>query len=108
MSCTRSDRSRSIRSSRRRGSESLVALGHGALANPDMPQWLAATLAPRAFDSGILGPIADIKERELAFFAAIEREVLRGGGPCSYWDRRHVDPYVFSIGLIHIQGGHHG
>ena len=44
----------------------VVALGRGALANPDLPQRLARELAPRAFDSAILGPIADIKAQELA------------------------------------------
>lgn len=47
----------------------VVALGRGALANPDMPQRLTSALAPRAFDGGILGPIADIKAQELAFVA---------------------------------------
>lgn len=43
----------------------LVALGRGALANPDMPRLLAAVAEPREFDTSILGPIANIKEREL-------------------------------------------
>ena len=47
----------------------VVALGRGALANPDMPGLLQRGLAPRAFDSAILGPIADIKESELALAA---------------------------------------
>jgi 2,4-dienoyl-CoA reductase-like NADH-dependent reductase (Old Yellow Enzyme family) len=45
----------------------IVALGRGALANPDMPKVLAKRHAPRNFDASILGPIADIKESELAF-----------------------------------------
>jgi 2,4-dienoyl-CoA reductase-like NADH-dependent reductase (Old Yellow Enzyme family) len=44
----------------------LVALGRGALANPDMPKLLETGVAPRSFDSTILGPIANIKESELA------------------------------------------
>jgi 2,4-dienoyl-CoA reductase-like NADH-dependent reductase (Old Yellow Enzyme family) len=45
----------------------LVALGRGALANPDMPRLLASDAAPRPFDPAILGPIADVKDSELAF-----------------------------------------
>ena len=45
----------------------VVALGRGAMANPDFPRLLAQDASPRAFDSSILGPIADIKARELAF-----------------------------------------
>lgn len=45
----------------------IVALGRGALANPDMPQVFAAQAEPRPFDGAILGPIADIKDSELAF-----------------------------------------
>ena len=44
----------------------LVALGRGALANPDFPNRARAAREFRAFDASILGPIADIKERELA------------------------------------------
>lgn len=44
----------------------VIALGRGALANPDMPRLLALGNAPRPFDSAILGPIADIKDSELA------------------------------------------
>lgn len=47
----------------------VLALGRGALANPDMPALWQRGLAPRAFDSAILGPIADIKESELALAA---------------------------------------
>lgn len=47
----------------------IVALGRGALANPDMPRVFEKRLAPRTFDGAILGPIADIKESELAFDA---------------------------------------
>jgi len=38
----------------------------GALANPDMPTLWQRALVPRAFDSAILGPIANIKVSELA------------------------------------------
>lgn len=44
----------------------IVALGRGALANPDLPHVLAQGKAPRAFDGAILGPIADVKDSELA------------------------------------------
>lgn len=43
----------------------IVTLGRGALANPDLPVRLAEAEPLRAFDPSILGPIADIKEREL-------------------------------------------
>ncbi|MGJ9418959.1 NADH:flavin oxidoreductase [Massilia sp. CMS3.1] len=45
----------------------VVALGRGALANPDLPALFAQGRAPREFDGAILGPIANIKESELAF-----------------------------------------
>jgi 2,4-dienoyl-CoA reductase-like NADH-dependent reductase (Old Yellow Enzyme family) len=45
----------------------VVSLGRGALANPDMPALFARGEAPREFDGAILGPIANIKESELAF-----------------------------------------
>jgi 2,4-dienoyl-CoA reductase-like NADH-dependent reductase (Old Yellow Enzyme family) len=48
----------------------IVALGRGALANPDMPALFEKGAAPREFDGAILGPIADIKDSELAFRAA--------------------------------------
>jgi len=47
----------------------IVALGRGALANPDMPRVFEKGHAPRSFDGAILGPIADIKDSELAFGA---------------------------------------
>lgn len=47
----------------------IVALGRGALANPDMPRIFEKRHAPRSFDGAILGPIADIKDSELAFDA---------------------------------------
>lgn len=47
----------------------IVAVGRGALANPDLPRLLAGALPPRTFDNGILGPIANIKPSELAFSA---------------------------------------
>lgn len=43
----------------------MVAMGRGALANPDMPARIAAGHPLRSFDSSILGPIADIKDSEL-------------------------------------------
>lgn len=43
----------------------IVAVGRAALANPDLPRLFERGSAPRAFDSAILGPIADIKESEL-------------------------------------------
>jgi 2,4-dienoyl-CoA reductase-like NADH-dependent reductase (Old Yellow Enzyme family) len=45
----------------------IVALGRGALANPDLPKVIEARRELRAFDSSILGPIANIKDVELAF-----------------------------------------
>jgi 2,4-dienoyl-CoA reductase-like NADH-dependent reductase (Old Yellow Enzyme family) len=48
----------------------IVALGRGALANPDMPALFEQGATPREFDGAILGPIADIKDSELAFRAA--------------------------------------
>ncbi len=45
----------------------IVAMGRGALANPDLPKVFEASREPRSFDSTILGPIANIKESELAF-----------------------------------------
>jgi len=44
----------------------IVALGRGALANPDLPHLLEKGDALREFDSAILGPIADVKDSELA------------------------------------------
>jgi 2,4-dienoyl-CoA reductase-like NADH-dependent reductase (Old Yellow Enzyme family) len=44
----------------------IVALGRGALANPDMPELFKRQREPRAFSGDILGPIADIKASELA------------------------------------------
>lgn len=43
----------------------LVAMGRGALANPDMPRLLQRGMSLREFDTAILGPIADIKQSEL-------------------------------------------
>ena len=48
----------------------IVALGRGALANPDLPALFERGAEPRAFESGILGPIANVKDSELAFDAA--------------------------------------
>ncbi|MER2252766.1 NADH:flavin oxidoreductase [Methylorubrum podarium] len=44
----------------------LVALGKGALANPDFPERIRAARAVAAFDPALLGPIANIKPSELA------------------------------------------
>lgn len=44
----------------------LIALGKGALANPDFPRRFANGAALTAFDPAILGPVADIKDSELA------------------------------------------
>jgi len=43
----------------------VVAVGRGALANPDLPRVFAQGAQPRPFDGAILGPIADIKDSEL-------------------------------------------
>ena len=45
----------------------IITFGRGALATPDLPNRLAAKLPLNDFDPAILGPIADIKERELAY-----------------------------------------
>ncbi len=42
-------------------------MGKGALANPDLPQLLRQGEPLRDFDPAILGPIANIKDSELAF-----------------------------------------
>jgi 2,4-dienoyl-CoA reductase-like NADH-dependent reductase (Old Yellow Enzyme family) len=44
----------------------IVAIGRGALANPDLPRRLSDRHVLNEFDPTILGPIADIKEAELA------------------------------------------
>ncbi|MBP1181440.1 2,4-dienoyl-CoA reductase-like NADH-dependent reductase (Old Yellow Enzyme family) [Methylobacterium sp. PvR107] len=44
----------------------IVAFGKAALANPDLPNRIGAARDLAPFDPAILGPIADIKERELA------------------------------------------
>lgn len=44
----------------------IIALGKGALANPDFPNRFANGEAPVEFDPSILGPVADIKDSELA------------------------------------------
>ncbi len=44
----------------------IITIGRGALANPDLPKRLSERGALREFDPAILGPIADIKETELA------------------------------------------
>ena len=43
----------------------LVALGRGALSNPDWPQRLRGGLAPRSFDPSLLAPLGDLKDHEL-------------------------------------------
>ncbi|MCF5052401.1 NADH:flavin oxidoreductase [Pseudomonas syringae] len=47
----------------------LIAQGEGALSNPDLPLLYASGREPRPFDNVILGPIANIKDSELAFGA---------------------------------------
>lgn len=49
----------------------LVAVGKGALSNPDLPQVFESKSEPRPFDAAILGPIANIKGSELAFGEAL-------------------------------------
>ncbi|GAO73608.1 putative oxidoreductase [Comamonas sp. E6] len=44
----------------------IIALGRGALSNPDWPQKVQQGIALEEFDRSILGPIADIKASELA------------------------------------------
>ncbi len=44
----------------------IVTLGRGALANPDFPNKLSGNMALTEFDPAILGPIANIKDSELA------------------------------------------
>ncbi len=44
----------------------IVSIGRGALANPDLPRRLSGRAALNDFDPAILGPIADVKETELA------------------------------------------
>lgn len=45
----------------------IIALGKAALANPDYPARLAADHLLNDFDAEILGPVANIKDSELAF-----------------------------------------
>jgi 2,4-dienoyl-CoA reductase-like NADH-dependent reductase (Old Yellow Enzyme family) len=44
----------------------IVTIGRGALANPDLPRRLSDRGILNDFDPMILGPIANIKETELA------------------------------------------
>jgi len=44
----------------------IVTIGRGALANPDLPRRLYDRDVLNDFDPTILGPIANIKEAELA------------------------------------------
>lgn len=44
----------------------IITLGRGALANPDLPNRLAVQEPLREFDPVILGPIANVKDSELA------------------------------------------
>ena len=44
----------------------IITIGRGALANPDFPRRLSERVALRDFDPTILGPIANVKETELA------------------------------------------
>lgn len=43
----------------------LIALGRGALANPDWPRLIAAGRPPKDFDPALLSPLGDIKPCEL-------------------------------------------
>lgn len=43
----------------------IIAVGKGALANPDLPRLLLEGRAARDFDPAVLGPIANIKDSEL-------------------------------------------
>lgn len=47
-------------------SADIIAYGRGALSNPDLPIRVEAGQELRAFDQSILGPIANIKDSELA------------------------------------------
>ncbi|RMT54830.1 putative proteinH:flavin oxidoreductase, partial [Pseudomonas amygdali pv. myricae] len=40
----------------------IIAVGKGALANPDLPRLLLEGRAARDFDPALLGPIANIKD----------------------------------------------
>jgi 2,4-dienoyl-CoA reductase-like NADH-dependent reductase (Old Yellow Enzyme family) len=62
----------------------IIAMGRGALANPNMPALLAAGAALRPFDSTILGPVADIKDSELE----LRRQAIRSQSNSL---RRHGD-----------------
>lgn len=44
----------------------MIALGRGALVNPDWPHLTAARSALRPFELSMLAPISDIKDSELA------------------------------------------
>ena len=44
----------------------IITMGRGALANPDLPRRLSDRGVLNDFDPAILGPIADVKETELA------------------------------------------
>ena len=44
----------------------IVTIARGALANPDLPKRLSDRRTLQEFDPAILGPIANIKESELA------------------------------------------
>jgi 2,4-dienoyl-CoA reductase-like NADH-dependent reductase (Old Yellow Enzyme family) len=44
----------------------IVTIGRGALANPDLPARLTKQTPLKSFDPAILGPIANIKDAELA------------------------------------------
>ena len=47
-------------------STDIITIARGALANPDLPKRLSSGVALKEFDPAILGPIAHIKESELA------------------------------------------
>ena len=48
------------------GGADIIAIARGALANPDFPKRISERRSLDDFDPAILGPIADVKESELA------------------------------------------
>ena len=58
-----------------------VALGRGALANPDLPKIFETKREPRSFDSSILGPIANIKASELLNYRVVPLRLRANPAP---------------------------
>lgn len=56
---------------------SVLTIGKGALANPDLPNRLEAQLEMRPFNGDVLQPIANIKQSELTIELAGSRKTLR-------------------------------